>query len=130
MEMAPACPSLLPRPRAPACLVPQPRAPATCPSLPRAPSLVPQPAAHASEYQRHHLLADPARAACCVLRALPCAACGARQYTVFGKVVDGDDVLAKMENTETVKEGIFVMPKERIEISRTDFRGKKSQREL
>lgn len=39
------------------------------------------------------------------------------QYTVFGKVLSGDDVLAKLEQVETRKEGIFVMPKHRITIS-------------
>jgi len=38
-------------------------------------------------------------------------------YTVFGKVLSGDDVLAKLELVETRKEGIFVMPKKRITIS-------------
>ena len=38
------------------------------------------------------------------------------QYTVFGKVLSGDDVLAKLEQVETRKEGIFVMPKSRITI--------------
>ena len=40
-----------------------------------------------------------------------------QQYTVFGKVIAGDDVLAKLEQVETRKEGIFVMPKHRITIS-------------
>jgi len=39
-----------------------------------------------------------------------------RQYTVFGKIVEGLDVLAEIEKVETKREGIFVMPKERIEI--------------
>ena len=39
------------------------------------------------------------------------------EYTVFGKVLAGDDVLAKLEQVETRKEGIFVMPKQRITIS-------------
>ena len=38
------------------------------------------------------------------------------QYTVFGEVLAGDDVLAKLEGVETKKQGIFVMPKERITI--------------
>ena len=33
-----------------------------------------------------------------------------------GHVGAGDDVLAKLETVETKKEGIFVMPKDRIEI--------------
>lgn len=40
------------------------------------------------------------------------------QYTVFGRVVDGLDVLSALEKVETKREGIFVMPKDRIEISR------------
>ena len=39
------------------------------------------------------------------------------RYTVFGRVVAGDHVLTKIETLETKREGIFVMPKERIEIS-------------
>lgn len=39
------------------------------------------------------------------------------QYTVFGKVLDGIEVLEALEHVETKREGIFVMPKERIEIS-------------
>ena len=40
-----------------------------------------------------------------------------QQYTVFGKVLSGMDVLSKLEEVETRKEGIFVMPKHRITIS-------------
>ena len=40
-----------------------------------------------------------------------------QQYTVFGEVLAGDDVLAKLEGVETHKQGIFVMPKERITIT-------------
>ena len=40
-----------------------------------------------------------------------------QQYTVFGEVLSGDDVLAKLEEVETKKQGIFVMPKERITIT-------------
>jgi len=40
------------------------------------------------------------------------------QYTVFGEVLAGDDVLDKLEQVETRKEGIFVMPKQRITITR------------
>jgi len=40
------------------------------------------------------------------------------QYTVFGEVLDGEDVLAALETVETRKEGIFVMPKHRITITR------------
>lgn len=40
-----------------------------------------------------------------------------QQYTVFGEVLSGDDVLAKLEQVETRKSGIFVMPKERITIT-------------
>ena len=39
------------------------------------------------------------------------------QYTVFGEVLSGEDVLAKLETVETKKQGIFVMPKERITIA-------------
>jgi len=38
-------------------------------------------------------------------------------YTVFGEVLVGDDVLEKLEQVETRKSGIFVMPKERITIT-------------
>ena len=40
-----------------------------------------------------------------------------QQYTVFGQVLAGDDVLAQLEQVETKKQGIFVMPKERITIA-------------
>jgi len=40
------------------------------------------------------------------------------EYTVFGKVLSGEDVLAKLETVETKKSGIFVMPKQRITITR------------
>jgi cyclophilin family peptidyl-prolyl cis-trans isomerase len=39
-------------------------------------------------------------------------------YTVFGRVIDGLDVLGALEHVETKRQGIFVMPKERIEITR------------
>jgi len=38
------------------------------------------------------------------------------QYTIFGRVTAGWEVLAKFEQLETKREGIFVMPKERITI--------------
>eukprot|EP01024_Parvocaulis_polyphysoides_P017440 TRINITY_DN176_c0_g2_i2.p1 TRINITY_DN176_c0_g2~~TRINITY_DN176_c0_g2_i2.p1 ORF type:complete len:243 (-),score=28.94 TRINITY_DN176_c0_g2_i2:17-703(-) len=38
------------------------------------------------------------------------------EYTIFGQVTQGMEVLHKMEGVETRKEGIFVMPKERITI--------------
>ena len=41
------------------------------------------------------------------------------RYTVFGRVVRGDHVLSKLEQVETKREGIFVMPKERITIAST-----------
>jgi cyclophilin family peptidyl-prolyl cis-trans isomerase len=47
-----------------------------------------------------------------------------QQYTVFGKVLSGDDVLAKLEQVETRKEGIFVMPKSRITIDHADVHDK------
>ena len=40
------------------------------------------------------------------------------QYTVFGKVLRGDAVLSELEQVKTKKEGIFVMPLERITITR------------
>ena len=46
-----------------------------------------------------------------------------RQYTVFGKVIRGDDVLAKLEQVETTKSGIFVMPKVRITITKAVMKG-------
>ncbi|KDD76989.1 hypothetical protein H632_c46p0, partial [Helicosporidium sp. ATCC 50920] len=36
------------------------------------------------------------------------------QYTIFGEVTKGLETLTKMEGVETHREGIFVMPKERI----------------
>ncbi|KAI5437523.1 cytochrome P450 monooxygenase 23, partial [Lathyrus oleraceus] len=38
------------------------------------------------------------------------------KYAIFGKVTKGDDTLTKLEQLPTRKEGIFVMPKERITI--------------
>ena len=38
------------------------------------------------------------------------------KYTVFGRVVGGDHVLQKLEKLETVRDGIFVKPKGRVEI--------------
>jgi hypothetical protein len=38
---------------------------------------------------------------------------------VFGKMVAGEEALTKMEQVETRREGIFVMPKDRIEILST-----------
>jgi predicted RecA/RadA family phage recombinase len=38
------------------------------------------------------------------------------KYTVFGRMTSGDEVLNAMEKVETRTEGIFVMPKERIQI--------------
>ncbi|XP_054823384.1 peptidyl-prolyl cis-trans isomerase CYP23 isoform X2 [Prosopis cineraria] len=38
------------------------------------------------------------------------------QYAVFGRVTRGDDTLRKLEELPTRKEGIFVMPTERITI--------------
>ena len=38
------------------------------------------------------------------------------KYTIFGRVVAGDHVLSKLETLETVREGIFVKPKSRVEI--------------
>lgn len=39
------------------------------------------------------------------------------QYTVFGEVLEGENVLSALEKVETRKEGIFVMPKHRITIT-------------
>ena len=41
------------------------------------------------------------------------------KYTVFGEVTDGEETLRRMEEVETRRDGIFVMPKERIEILAT-----------
>lgn len=41
------------------------------------------------------------------------------QYTIFGEVTKGLETLTKMEGVETHREGIFVMPKERITIHST-----------
>ncbi|KAK7407355.1 hypothetical protein VNO78_09203 [Psophocarpus tetragonolobus] len=38
------------------------------------------------------------------------------KYAIFGKVTKGDETLAKLEELPTRKEGIFVMPMERITI--------------
>ncbi|XP_028801967.1 peptidyl-prolyl cis-trans isomerase CYP23 [Neltuma alba] len=38
------------------------------------------------------------------------------QYAIFGRVTKGDDTLRKLEELPTRKEGIFVMPTERIAI--------------
>ncbi|XP_047091098.1 peptidyl-prolyl cis-trans isomerase CYP23-like [Lolium rigidum] len=43
------------------------------------------------------------------------------QYAVFGRVTKGDDTLRKLERLPTHKEGIFVMPLERIEILSTYY---------
>jgi predicted RecA/RadA family phage recombinase len=40
------------------------------------------------------------------------------QYTVFGEVLEGDGVLAALETVETTREGIFVMPKHRVTITK------------
>jgi cyclophilin family peptidyl-prolyl cis-trans isomerase len=42
-----------------------------------------------------------------------------KQYTQFGELIEGFEVLKKLEQLETKREGIFVMPKERIEILST-----------
>jgi cyclophilin family peptidyl-prolyl cis-trans isomerase len=38
------------------------------------------------------------------------------KYTIFGRVVAGDHVLSKLEALETTRDGIFVKPKERVEV--------------
>eukprot|EP00250_Pteridium_aquilinum_P011469 c20092_g1_i1 orf=102-878(+) len=44
-----------------------------------------------------------------------------RQYAIFGKVTKGYETLAKLEELPTRKEGIFVMPLERITILSTYY---------
>ena len=44
------------------------------------------------------------------------------QYAVFGRMTAGEETLAKLEAVQTRKEGIFVMPKERISVISTYFR--------
>jgi hypothetical protein len=41
------------------------------------------------------------------------------KYSVFGELVDGEETLRKIEAVETKREGIFVMPIERVEIEAT-----------
>ncbi|XP_010242418.1 PREDICTED: peptidyl-prolyl cis-trans isomerase CYP23 [Nelumbo nucifera] len=43
------------------------------------------------------------------------------QYAIFGRVTKGDDTLRKLEQLPTRREGIFVMPTERITILSTYF---------
>ncbi|KAK1290958.1 hypothetical protein QJS10_CPB18g01341 [Acorus calamus] len=43
------------------------------------------------------------------------------QYAIFGKVTKGDDTLRKLEGVPTRREGIFVMPTERITILSTYY---------
>ncbi|RID51508.1 hypothetical protein BRARA_H02164 [Brassica rapa] len=43
------------------------------------------------------------------------------QYAVFGKVTRGDETLRKLEEVSTRREGIFVMPTERITILSTYY---------
>jgi cyclophilin family peptidyl-prolyl cis-trans isomerase len=38
------------------------------------------------------------------------------KYTIFGRVVAGDHVLARLETLQTVRDGIFVKPKSRVEV--------------
>jgi len=38
------------------------------------------------------------------------------KYTIFGRVVKGDAVLSRLEKVETIREGIFVKPKARVEV--------------
>ncbi|OEL32011.1 Peptidyl-prolyl cis-trans isomerase CYP23 [Dichanthelium oligosanthes] len=45
------------------------------------------------------------------------------QYAVFGRVTKGDDTLTKLERLPTRREGIFVMPIERIDILSTYYYG-------
>jgi len=48
---------------------------------------------------------------------MPCAVALLRRYTVFGEVLAGEDVLAALEQVETKRAGIFVMPKQRVTIT-------------
>lgn len=41
------------------------------------------------------------------------------KYAIFGEMVDGEETLRRMEAVETKKEGMFVMPVERIEVEAT-----------
>lgn len=41
------------------------------------------------------------------------------QYTIFGEITSGFEVLESFQQVETIKEGIFVMPKDRIAIHAT-----------
>ncbi|KAH6756333.1 Cyclophilin-like peptidyl-prolyl cis-trans isomerase family protein [Perilla frutescens var. hirtella] len=43
------------------------------------------------------------------------------QYAIFGKVTKGDETLSKLEEVPTRREGIFVMPTERITILSTYY---------
>ncbi|KAF3647463.1 hypothetical protein CQW23_01241 [Capsicum baccatum] len=43
------------------------------------------------------------------------------KYTIFGKVTKGDETLTKLEQLPTRREGIFVMPTERITIHSTYY---------
>ncbi|PIN24972.1 peptidylprolyl isomerase [Handroanthus impetiginosus] len=43
------------------------------------------------------------------------------QYAIFGKVTKGDETLRKLEQVPTRREGIFVMPTERISILSTYY---------
>ncbi|KAJ1625879.1 cyclophilin-like domain-containing protein [Pavlovales sp. CCMP2436] len=52
------------------------------------------------------------------------------QYTVFGRILEGLDVLESLEHVETTRQGIFVMPKERIEISTAIVVDKDARTEL
>ncbi|KAI8022145.1 Peptidyl-prolyl cis-trans isomerase CYP23 [Camellia lanceoleosa] len=45
------------------------------------------------------------------------------QYAIFGKVTKGDETLRKLEQLPTRREGIFVMPTERITILSTYYYG-------
>eukprot|EP00754_Rhynchopus_humris_P042695 Rhum_TRINITY_DN2689_c0_g2::Rhum_TRINITY_DN2689_c0_g2_i1::g.7960::m.7960 len=42
-------------------------------------------------------------------------------YAIFGEVLSGHEVLTQMEKVETKTEGIFVMPKKRIEVVSTEI---------
>ncbi|KAJ9709253.1 hypothetical protein PVL29_000959 [Vitis rotundifolia] len=49
------------------------------------------------------------------------------QYAIFGRVTKGDETLKKLEQLPTRREGIFVMPTERITILSSYFYGENQQ---
>ncbi|KAG0471701.1 hypothetical protein HPP92_016247 [Vanilla planifolia] len=49
------------------------------------------------------------------------------EYAIFGKVTKGEDILRKLEEVPTHREGIFVMPTERISILATYYYDEKEE---